>query len=158
MIRKLPGGREAPWHQDEAYWEPEFAYHALGVWLPLHDVTEEMGAMQFIPGSHRSGVYNHVPKNGDVALHLLEATGVDTSKPVVCPLKAGGATFHHSRTLHFTAPNETDRPRLAWPTEFQLAPVRRDVPLDHPWVTEWRAVTNQTAPKAYVADGKFLPV
>jgi hypothetical protein len=23
MIRKLPGGREAPWHQDEAFWEPD---------------------------------------------------------------------------------------------------------------------------------------
>ena len=50
MIRKLPGGREAPWHQDEAYWDPELSYHALGCWLPLHDVTVDMGAMQFIPG------------------------------------------------------------------------------------------------------------
>jgi ectoine hydroxylase-related dioxygenase (phytanoyl-CoA dioxygenase family) len=60
MIRKLPGGREAPWHQDEAYWEPELDYHALGCWLPLHAVTEEMGAMQFIPGSHIGEVRQHV--------------------------------------------------------------------------------------------------
>ena len=93
MIRKLPGGREAPWHQDEAYWEPELEYHALGCWLPLHDVSEEMGTMQFVPGSHRRGVLPHHPKDGDVKLHLL-TVDVDTSTAVACPLTAGGCTFH----------------------------------------------------------------
>lgn len=157
MIRKLPGGREAPWHQDEAYWEPEFKYHSLGCWLPLHEVSEEMGAMQFVPGSHKHGVYEHVPKDRDVALHLLTAKA-DTSNAVACPLKAGGATFHHARTLHFTAPNQTDQPRLAWPTEFEVAPTRRAVPANRPWVTEWREVRNDTGPTGYVADGQFITI
>ena len=157
MIRKMPGGRAAPWHQDEAYWEPEFRYHALGCWLPLHDVDEEMGAMQFIPGSHRHGVFEHHAKDGDVAGHLL-TVDIDTSNAVVCPLTKGGATFHHARTLHFTAPNQTDRPRLAWPTEFEVAPTRRHVPASRPWVTEWRAVKDIPAPTSYVADGKLVTI
>ena len=156
MIRKLPGGREAPWHQDEAFWEPELRYHALGCWLPLHEVTEEMGAMQFIPGSHKEGVRHHTPKNGEVALHVLAADDVDASRAVSCPLPAGGATFHHCRTLHYTAPNTTSAPRLAFPTEFEVAPTWRDVPADRPWVDDWRQVTGRGAPTAYLADGKFV--
>src|SRR5579871_6727778 len=59
MIRKPPNGKQASWHQDHAYWQPEFDYHALGAWLPLHDVSVEMGAMQFIPGSHKRGLLKH---------------------------------------------------------------------------------------------------
>ena len=39
------------------------------------------------------------------------------SAAAACPLSAGGATFHHPRTLHYTAPNTTDVPRLAYPID-----------------------------------------
>jgi hypothetical protein len=158
MIRKLPGGREAPWHQDEAYWDPELSYHALGCWLPLHDVTVDMGAMQFIPGSHREGLRHHSHIDDDPVLHLLVADGVDTSRAAACPLPAGGATFHHHRTLHHTAVNVTDRPRLAFPTEFQTPPRRVASPDHRPWVDAHRAATGAGPPLAYPADGRFLPV
>jgi ectoine hydroxylase-related dioxygenase (phytanoyl-CoA dioxygenase family) len=156
MIRKLPGAREAPWHQDEAYWDPELSYVALGCWLPMHDVTEEMGAMQFIPGSHRGGVRNHTHVDDDAALHILLADDVDTSQAAVCPLPAGGATFHHSRTLHHTAPNTTDRPRLAFPIEFQLPPRPVEKVPTWPWVDANRAATGRVAPDGYFADGTFI--
>ncbi len=157
MIRKPPGGRAAAWHQDHAYWEPEFDYHALGVWLPLHDVTVEMGAMQFIPGSHQRGLVPH--RHDDAPIHnvLTVAEPIDASKAVACPLKAGGATFHHAETLHYTAPNTTHRPRLAFPMEFQRKPMRRGTPEPMPWVDERRAVTGPP-PFVYVADGKMSPL
>ncbi|MGH9132447.1 MAG: phytanoyl-CoA dioxygenase family protein, partial [Ilumatobacteraceae bacterium] len=157
MIRKLPGGRAAPWHQDEAYWEPELEYHALGCWLPLHDVSEEMGTMQFVPGSHRRGVLPHHAKDGDVQLHLLTVdVDVDTSSAVACPLTAGGCTFHHARTLHYTAPNATGRPRLAWPTEFEVMPRRRDTPAERPWVDDWRIASGHGAPSVHPRDGVLV--
>jgi ectoine hydroxylase-related dioxygenase (phytanoyl-CoA dioxygenase family) len=116
-----------------------------------------MGAMQFVPGSHRGGVFPHRPLNGDVVLHAL-TVDVDTSGGVVCPLRAGGATFHHSRTLHATASNSTDRPRLAFPTEFEVAPKRRAVPAKYNWVDEWRAATDRAPAGGYVADGRFVPL
>ena len=105
MIRKPPGGRAVSWHQDRAYWQPELDYHALGVWLPLHDVTPEMGAMQFIPGSHRRGALPHRHEDDPAHNLLTVAEKVDPAAAVACPLKAGGATFHHAQTLHYTAPN-----------------------------------------------------
>jgi hypothetical protein len=155
MIQKKPGGRAASWHQDHAYWQPELDYCALGVWLPMHDVSIEMGAMQFIPGSHKKGLLPH--RHEDAPMHnvLTVRDSVDSSKAVACPLKMGGATFHHSETLHYTAPNSTSQTRLAFPMEFQLAPVRRKRPEIMPWVDEFRATTGPR-PLVYVADGKMI--
>lgn len=157
MIQKPPGGRAALWHQDHAYWQPELDYCALGCWLPLHDVSVEMGAMQFIPGSHRWGLLPH--RQADKPEHnVLEVRDeIDASKAVACPLKAGGATFHHAETLHYTAPNATTRPRLAYPMEFQLVPVRREEPVPMPWIEEFRAAVGPR-PLIYVADGKVVEV
>jgi hypothetical protein len=157
MIQKKPGGRAASWHQDHAYWQPEFDYCALGVWLPMHDVSVEMGAMQFIPGSHKRGLLVHRQEDAPEHNVLTVAEEIDTSKAVACPLKMGGATFHHSETLHYTAPNTTNTTRLAFPMEFQLKPVRRKVPEVMPWVDEFRTATGPR-PSVYVADGQMIPL
>lgn len=158
MIRKPPGGRAALWHQDHAYWDPELDYHALGVWLPLHDVSVEMGAMQFIPGSHKLGLLPHRHADAPEANVLTVRDPLDPAKAVACPLPRGGATFHHFETLHYTAPNTTDRPRLAYPVEFQTRPVRRAQPRSMPWVEERRAAVGETFSSSYLADGKLVPL
>jgi ectoine hydroxylase-related dioxygenase (phytanoyl-CoA dioxygenase family) len=158
MIKKPPGGRPALWHQDHAYWQPELDYYALGVWLPMHDVSVEMGAMQFIPGSHKHGLLPH--HHADAPVHnVLEVDKeyLDASKAVACPLKAGGATFHSSETLHHTAPNTTSQDRLAFPMEFQITPVRRPTPCKMPWVDQTRAA-RPPGPLNYVANGKLILV
>jgi ectoine hydroxylase-related dioxygenase (phytanoyl-CoA dioxygenase family) len=155
MIRKAPGGRATLWHQDEAYWEPELDFCALGVWLPMDAVTTEMGAMQFIPGSHKRGILPH-KHDDDPALNILTVDDAfDINKAVSCPLPAGGATFHHSRTIHYTAPNTTNVVRLAYPIEVQTKPVRRAVPRVKPWVDVHRAAIGSSR-VAYVADGKVF--
>jgi hypothetical protein len=159
MIQKRPGGRAASWHQDHAYWEPELDYCALGVWLPLHDVTVEMGAMQFIPGSHKRGLVPHRQEDAPEHNVLTARDPVDAANAVACPLKMGGATFHHSETLHYTAPNTTNTVRMAFPMEFQIAPRRRDVAESMPWIDEHRAaIGGKPRPFVYVADGKFVRV
>jgi hypothetical protein len=156
MICKAPGGRAAAWHQDHAYWQPEFDYYALGVWLPMHDVSVEMGAMQFMPGSHKRGLLKHRQDDDPKENVLCADIELDVSEAAPCPLKKGGATFHHSETLHYTAPNATDQPRLAFPMEFQLAPVRRETPVIMPWVDQHRAAVGGAKPPIYVADGKVI--
>jgi ectoine hydroxylase-related dioxygenase (phytanoyl-CoA dioxygenase family) len=120
-------------------------------------VTEEMGAMQFVPGSHLEGLRHHRHVDDDPVLNLLVADGVDRSRAVACPLPAGGATFHHRRTLHHTAENTTDRPRLAFPTEFQTAPRRVAEPEHRSWVEAHRTATGRPPPAGYLADGRFVP-
>lgn len=116
-IYKPPfNGRATAWHQDEAYTlDPHLV--TAHFWVPMQDVSVEMGCMQFIPGSHRERVAHHRLQHLRHA-HALEASNVDASRAVACPLPAGGVTVHMPRTLHYTGPNLTSRPRLAWSLEF----------------------------------------
>jgi hypothetical protein len=45
---------------------------------------------------------------------------------VDCPLPAGGAVIHHSRTLHSAGPNGSAQPRLAYVLAFR-GPLRESV-------------------------------
>jgi hypothetical protein len=141
MITKPAGNGEiAPWHQDEAYWEIELEYQAVGVWMPLDDADVDNGCLWFVPGSHRHDVLPHTHLHADPSIQTIVVTEpIDMAQAVPVPLQAGHATIHHPRTLHYSGPNRTDRRRRAYATEFQTPPTLRDVPADRPWVLESRA-------------------
>ncbi len=135
ILKRAERGPETPWHQDEAYWEPDKTYHACGLWLALDDATLASGCLHFIPGSHRRPVQPHRHLGGDPSVHALEVEpGVDTAGGVPVPVPAGGATLHHCRTLHYAGPNRTPRDRRAYTTEFQLAPAPARELEPRPWL------------------------
>lgn len=141
VLKPARRGRATPLHQDESYWEPDFDYHAVGAWLPLEDVDDGNGCMCFVPGSHAGEVLHHRHLDDDPRLHLLEVdVPVDASGIVEVPLRVGGATFHHPRTLHATASNRSAQPRRAFANEFQTPPVRRDEPAPRPWLDDQKRV------------------
>ena len=110
-------GRATAWHQDEAYTlDPGLV--TAHFWVPVQDVSVEMGCMQFIPGSHRERIRAHRPLERLRHAHALETLDVDVSRAVACPLRAGDVTVHFPRTLHYTGANLTAVPRLAWSLEF----------------------------------------
>lgn len=138
-IYKPPhNGSETPWHQDEAYvvgGQPETVHF----WLALQDVSMDMGCMQFLPGSHRTGTRPHRPRTAAAAMLATDVGAVD---PVVVPLSSGDVTVHHPRTLHYTGPNCTDRPRFAWILHFSARPSRLRLLVDPPPRLGWmRPVT-----------------
>src|SRR5690349_18612870 len=101
------------WHQDCAYARRvTFSACRLHWWLPLQEATEENGCMQFVPGSHQGRMLPHAPLT--VRAHALAAPTPDAAEITVCPLPVGGATVHLPKTLHYTGPNNTAAPRLAW--------------------------------------------
>lgn len=129
IFKPARSGAATPWHQDEAYWGPELQYHSMSVWLPLQDVDESNGCMQFIAGSNQGEIAPHQSINNDPRIHGLELSPdatVDTSQPHICPLPAGGATFHPSQTLHYTAANMSERPRRALIMMFGAPAKRRE--------------------------------
>jgi len=139
-------GAATPWHQDEAYWGPNLEYNTLSVWMPLQEATLENGCMQFIPGSHLLEVLPHHCINNDPRIHGLEVDHVvDLANPTVCPLPPGGATFHLSRTLHYTAPNRSDTPRRAYIMGFGLPPKPRATPRNFYWNDQKRTAREERA-------------
>lgn len=129
-------GAETPWHQDEAYWQPDLEYNSLSIWMPLQEATLENGCMQFIPGSHKLEVLPHHSIGYDPRVHGLEVDNADTSQAVACPIPAGGVTLHHCRTLHYAGPNRTDSPRRAYILVFSVPPRRREMARDFYWQTQ----------------------
>jgi ectoine hydroxylase-related dioxygenase (phytanoyl-CoA dioxygenase family) len=152
ILKRARVGPETPWHQDESYWDPSKTYRALGMWMPLDDATVESGCLHFIPGSHRRKVEPHRHIGDDPAVHGLHvAPGVDTSGGVPQPIPAGGATFHHQRTMHYAGPNAIGDDRRACATEFQLPPADAAEVADRPWLTDgldaWNRRAVYTKPK-----------
>ena len=134
-IYKPPfNGAATSWHQDEAYdgdnavdgrsapWAVERKYFSAHFWVPLQDVTRAMGCMEFIPGSHRGVLAPHRCPERLREAHALELVGLDTTHAVACPIRAGDATVHLHRTAHYSGPNRTATPRMAWALEFAPAP------------------------------------
>ena len=107
-------GAATPWHQDEAYWDPEFQYQNASVWMPLQEATIENGCLWFVPRSHEWPILEHRPIGGDVRVHGLEIVDVAPLKhAVACPLPAGGITIHRNRTAHYAGANTSNVPRRA---------------------------------------------
>jgi len=100
-----PPGRSMPtfWHQDEGYWGRNLFDRGVTAWIPLQDVDAVNGCMQFIDGGHRLGVLPHHLVAG-MASDLLTCE-VDEARRVICPIRRGDVTFHHSKTPHMTNAN-----------------------------------------------------
>jgi ectoine hydroxylase-related dioxygenase (phytanoyl-CoA dioxygenase family) len=111
---KEPGGGRTPWHQDEFYW-PLDTEQTVTMWMPLHDVTAEMGLMSFAVGSHRLGDLRgrEISDRSEAEFaELVAEQGLPVSQTPA--LAAGDASFHAGWTLHCAGANTTGGTREAF--------------------------------------------
>jgi ectoine hydroxylase-related dioxygenase (phytanoyl-CoA dioxygenase family) len=107
---KEPGGKATPWHQDQYYW-PLDTEHTVTMWMPLVDVTPEMGSMSFVPGTHRNASFQSMAisdTSQEYFEKFIRESGSDTPS---YSLKAGDATFHAGWTLHSAHANNSAKRR-----------------------------------------------
>ncbi len=106
-LLKPPGGREKPWHQDNAYFNLPEGTPVTGVWIALDQATPENGCMHFVPGSHRDGPVVHF-KRRDWQICDTDILG----RPcVAAPVEPGDCIIFDGLVHHGTPHNPTNTRR-----------------------------------------------
>jgi len=138
FLGKPPGmGAPTPWHQDEAYWGRRLLNRGITCWMSTHDVNPANGCMHFIRGGHRELLTHRNPQ--EMASDLLVCEPGSDAEVVVCPIKAGSVTFHHSKTPHMTTGNTSENWRLTLAQHF-WNPICKDLPPEN---YKWRVLVDQ---------------
>ncbi|RTL61171.1 MAG: phytanoyl-CoA dioxygenase family protein [Hyphomicrobiales bacterium] len=113
FAKKARDTRFVSWHQDAAYYglDPQ---EEVTCWLGLTDADSENGCMKVLPGSHRGAdaVHEETYDPENLLGRGQTIRGVDETKAVFMPVKAGQFSMHHERMLHASAPNPSDRRRV----------------------------------------------
>ncbi len=107
---KQPGAAtQVKFHQDFAY-EAHSNDDLVAVLLFVDDVTLDNGPLEVVPGTHRGTIHDHWQDGVFTGTITDEAlAGIPAAVPCYGP--AGAACLMHSRLVHGSAPNRTDRPR-----------------------------------------------
>jgi ectoine hydroxylase-related dioxygenase (phytanoyl-CoA dioxygenase family) len=108
---KEPGGSPTHWHQDQTYM-PFDTPNLIGIWIPLVPISEEVGSMSFVTGSHKLGWLGDMPWSSEASekvedicrKHYLEMTTYGA-------MELGDVTLHSAWTLHSAQGNPTQNVR-----------------------------------------------
>ena len=109
LLKPPGGGREKPWHQDNAYFHLVPGTPIVGVWIALDEATLDNGCMRVIPGSHREGPVRHAFLRD---LQICDGE-VPVERGVGVPLPAGGLMFFDGLLQHGTPANLSGSRRRA---------------------------------------------
>lgn len=144
LLKPARIGDATPWHQDEAFQDPNFDYTEVSFWLALQPTDDSNSCMAYIPGSHGGPVLPHGFPGGDSRIHALECAGeFDAGTAVACHLPAGGCIIHTQRTLHGAGPNVSDHDRLAYVLIFDRVPTPVKQPRSFPWRVQQKTARAQ---------------
>lgn len=115
FLKPARTGSATPWHQDNGLWR-DGETEPFNFWMPLEPATKDNGCMQFIPGSHKTEIVEHIlypdsihgelPR--DIVEKMMQKHGVHHIE-----LEPGDIVFWHSSIWHYSPPNQSDKSRIA---------------------------------------------
>ena len=102
------------WHQDATYWNFLPKERGLTVWVSISEAAEDMGCLEYIPGSHKE-LKHHIDVKDENNLLMRGQTleTIDKTSSVKVAAPAGSFLMHHPLMFHGSAANTTTKPRLA---------------------------------------------
>jgi phytanoyl-CoA hydroxylase len=119
-------GSGVPPHQDNAYFchsPPD----VLTIWIAMDAATEANGPIFYLKGSHRGGTLPHRPSGvAGNSMGLAKMPPHEEADVFCGTLEPGDALIHHCETIHWSARNQTDRPRCGLLMVFRGAHTAHD--------------------------------
>ncbi len=111
---KLPGAKtEVKFHQDFPF-TPHSNDDIITALLMVDEVTLENGPLEVVPGSHK-GPLHEIWHGGIFTGAVDDQVVVDASEKIVsCTGPAGAVCLMHTRLLHGSTANKSDRPRTLY--------------------------------------------
>lgn len=138
--------KKIPWHQDYPFWPVDSV--GLTCWFPLQKVTENMGCLEVINGSHKWQV------NGPVDFLSEDHTYLDNHKDKKYLLvEEGDIVFLHGLLWHSSSKNIEDLPRHVYLTSW-IPPESKFTPKHASWHPSLERIT--VSPGEYLNDDWFL--
>lgn len=115
VIWKPPAiGGEVTCHQDATFLVTEPS-SVVGFWLALEDADATNGCLYAIPGGHHGPLrrlFHEV--DGDLVTETLDPAPFDDAAAVPLPAPKGTLVVLHGKLPHGSAPNRSDRSRMAY--------------------------------------------
>ena len=112
VLWKPPGTKAIGFHQDSSYAGYLDPPEMITCWMSLHDTEANAGPAEYVRGSNRwppsppERTQFHAPDDWLAGARAAAPDGTELDLvPVV--VRAGGGAFHHGRTWHGSAPNES---------------------------------------------------
>ena len=108
---KLPGAKTSvKWHQDFPF-TPHSNDDLITALLMVDEVTEQNGPLEVVPGSHKGDLHSLWHNNEFTGAIAKEVADQCQRESVKCTGSAGSVCLMHTRLLHGSAPNLSDKPR-----------------------------------------------
>jgi|SaaInlStandDraft_1057018.scaffolds.fasta_scaffold19553_3 phytanoyl-CoA hydroxylase len=136
-IRAFPNEKyRSMWHQDSAYLgmgnskesnEKLQALKFINCWAPLVPVNKNNGCMEFVPGTHKLGVVNHVAMKPNGYLHVdpkILNPYLEAGKAVDIELNVGDIVLFHNFIFHQGQENYSGK--LRWNADFRFRDARQN--------------------------------
>jgi len=117
-----------PWHQDAYYYGGKEAgnpaYPIISAWIPLIDVDETNGCLQFVPGSHLWGMSPGLNQQMPGAREGTDASNQGEHELdrqcVSLPMGKGDLVVFDKFTFHRSLPNLSEE--IRWSVDLRYSP------------------------------------
>jgi hypothetical protein len=154
FVKPARTGSATPWHQDNGLWR-DGETEPFNFWMALDPATKANGCLQFVPGSHRGEIVDHVLYEDSIHAELprdLVAKSLSTRKVAHVELEPGDIVAWHSSLWHYSPVNTSEQGRIGIAGVYSNPDTisrRRRVGPQFKWVVRDGEVCNAFPPEPY---------
>ena len=123
------------WHQERSFFpQNRDGSHSLVCWIPLTNVTEEMGTIHISPESHTGGLISPIQKEKEDGSYTRQISVpeeyVKKYEDLIVPGDAGDVVFLNMLLFHRSGVNISDKIRFAVQARFHTATADDFIPFE----------------------------